>query len=111
MTPEQFVGRLLRLAAPLGTVPIYGTTEWQALERSDPRRFASVARAAECWRLDGRPEAVAARLKAELREQNDLAVWRWRQVSYDLAGALDWGDLAEVVTPLAELKRRRGEAS
>lgn len=61
-------------------VPLYGSAEHQALPLADPRWLASVVRAAECWRLDGTPEAVARRL---LDEDRALA-HRVRHASYDV---------------------------
>ena len=45
-----------------GDIPIWGSDEWEALPSDDPRRFASVIRAAEAWRLDGEPDAAWRRL-------------------------------------------------
>jgi len=49
-----------------------GSPEWEELPAADPRRFAAVVRAAEAWRRDGTPEAIAARLRAELDDADLL---------------------------------------
>ncbi|MFE8011474.1 hypothetical protein ACFU3O_01900 [Streptomyces antibioticus] len=38
--------------------PTYGSPEWRALHPDDPRRFAAVIDAAECWRKYGDEEGL-----------------------------------------------------
>jgi hypothetical protein len=86
--------------------PIYGSPEWEALPPTDAQRFASVIRAAECWRQDGTDEAIRDRFLQELAENNWLTAWRLRRVSGDLSEAEDWAAIARW-TPIAELRRLR----
>jgi hypothetical protein len=102
MTRREYVNRLLELGRRHGEIPIYASPEWEALEPTDPRRFAAVVRAAECWRLDGEPDAIRQRLA----EDDVLARARVRLASYDVAGATDWAEAASRPS-WAELQRRR----
>jgi hypothetical protein len=86
--------------------PIYGSREWESLDRADVRRFTSVIRAAECWRQDGTDEAIRNRFLRELAENNWLTAWRLRRLSGDLSEAVDWSAIARW-TPIAELRRLR----
>jgi Protein of unknown function (DUF2742) len=103
MTREEFVNRLLDLGRRHGDIPIYGSNEWEALDRDDPRRFASVVRAAEAWRLDGEPEAVRRRLE----EDDWLVRYRIRQAGLDVHGRgdTDWARIYEVVTARAAYRQ------
>jgi hypothetical protein len=102
----EFVARMLDLGQRCGPLPIYGSDEWEGLDPADPRRFASVIRAAECWRTEGEPEVIAERLQRELADNNWLTAWRLRRLSGDLSEAEDWSAIASW-TPLAELQRLR----
>jgi hypothetical protein len=86
--------------------PIYGSPLWEALPATDARRFASLVRAAECWRLDGERDAIRDRIITELAQNNWLTAWRLRRLSGDLSEAEDWKAIASW-TPIAELKRLR----
>jgi hypothetical protein len=102
VTRREYVRRLLGLGRRHGEIPVYGSPEWEALPPADPRKFAAVVRAAECWRLDGEPDAVRRRLA-----DDDLLVRaRVRLASYDVADATDWTDAAGRPS-WAELQRRR----
>ena len=90
LTRAEFVGRLLDLGHSCGDVPIYGSDEWEQLDAVDPRRFASVVRAAECWRSEGEPDAVRARLKQELAESDRLVIARLGSAHDDVHGDTDW---------------------
>lgn len=54
-------------AARRGPVPTYGSPEWHRLPYDDPRRWAAVLVAAECWAADG--DDIPARLRRELADQ------------------------------------------
>jgi hypothetical protein len=101
-----FVARLLDLGRRYGELPIYGSGEWERLPADDPRRFASVVRAAECWRLDSEPEAVRQRLA----EDDWLVRYRVRAAGLDVhgRGSTDWPRIHEVVTARAAYRERWG---
>lgn len=84
MNTRDYVDRLLKLGRRTGELPIYGSPEWEALPTTDPRRFASVVAAAECWRLDSEPEAV----KRRLDEDDQLVRHRIRTAGLDVHDAL-----------------------
>jgi Protein of unknown function (DUF2742) len=102
----EFVRRLLDLGRRHGDIPIYGSPEWEQLDVGDPRRFASVVRAAECWRRDGEPGAIREQLERELAENDLLARWRVRQAGLDVHGGTDWAAVANRA-PIAVLRRLR----
>lgn len=109
VTPEQtpeWSAKLIRLGHRKGVIPIYGSHEWHQLEPTDPRKFASVVRAAEAWRQDGTDEAIATRLHAEFADNDRLAAWRLRQMSHDLSAGLDWRAQAQQPS-FDELQQRR----
>ena len=60
----------------------------------DPRKLGSTVRAAECWRVDGTDDAIRRRLLDELRFADEFAAWRLRMMSWDLAEAEDWSEMA-----------------
>jgi hypothetical protein len=93
ITREEFVTRPLDLGRRDGVIPIYGTDEWEALDPTDPRRIASMVRAAECWRQEGEPEAISARLIAEFEVADLLARYRVRTAGLDVHEAGTTGDL------------------
>ena len=95
MTRAEFVTRLLDLGRRHGEIPVYGSVQWETLDALDPRRFASVVRAAECWRLDGEPEAVRRRLD----EEDVLVLLRVREAGLDVHGRgdTDWVRIFDVV--------------
>jgi hypothetical protein len=99
----EFVTTLLALARSYGDIPIYGSPEWAALDRLDPRRFASVVRAAECWRTEGTDQAIRARLLDELEVADLIARWRVRMAGHDLRGDTDWGRVFDVVQARREV--------
>ena len=98
--------RVESVEATFGRLPIYGSREWWALEDDDPRRWASVIRAAACWRHESRLDVIDERMRAELERVDQLVVERVRAASHDVAGALDWTALAAEPTH-DELARRR----
>jgi Protein of unknown function (DUF2742) len=104
LTRERFVASLLDLGRSCGEVPIYGSTEWEALDPIDPRRFAAVVVAAECWRQDGEPDRVRARLLDELAVADLLARWRVRVAGLDVRHAIDdWPRVLDVVMARREV--------
>lgn len=102
MNRQEYVRRLIDLGHRHGDIPIYGSPEWEALDTTDPRRFASVVRAAECWRLDGEPDAIRDRLA----ENDLLTAVRIREVSHDLS-EIDWVRMLDVLAARREI----GEAA
>jgi Protein of unknown function (DUF2742) len=109
MTRQEFVARLLDLGRRYGEIPIYGGDDWEALDRDDPRRFASVVRAAECWRLDGTDEVMRARLLDELADADLFARWRVRLAGIDIRQATDdWPGVYDVVLARAAYRQRWG---
>jgi hypothetical protein len=83
----EYVRRLLRLGQRYGEIPIYGSDEWEALGSTDPRKFASVVRAAECWRRDGEPEAIHQHIADHIDHNNRFTAWRLRAASHDVSQA------------------------
>jgi hypothetical protein len=70
---------------------------------------ASIGRAALAWLLDGEPEAVEARLRAEQVAADRLAAWRTEQAWREFEQA--WREFRrgrEHLVSFAELERRRG---
>ena len=102
LSRERFVARLLELGRRYGDIPIYGSPEWEALDDLDPRRFASVVRAAECWRRDG-DEELHVRLDEELHVADLLARWRVRMAGLDIRGDADWSRIYDVVQARREV--------
>ncbi|MGH8774815.1 MAG: DUF2742 domain-containing protein [Jiangellaceae bacterium] len=103
LTRAEFVARLLDLGRRHGEIPIYGSPEWEGLDDFDPRRIASVVRAAEAWRLDGTDETIRARLLDELEVADLLARWRVRMAGHDVRGTTDWMRVYDVVMARREV--------
>jgi hypothetical protein len=99
----EFVTTLLDLGRSYGDIPLYGSLQWAALDRLDPRRFASVVRAAECWRRDGAPDRVRDRLLDELQVADLIARWRIRMAGLDVRGDTDWCRVFDVVQARREV--------
>ena len=99
-------GRIDSVTRTLGTIPLYAGREWWALDDDDPRRWASVIRAAACWRHESRLDVIDERMRAELERVDQLVVERVRAASHDVSGAADWVALAAEPTH-DELARRR----
>jgi len=93
VTPEQMHRTLVDLARPHGDIPVYGSQDWCDLPATDPRRFAAVVVAAECWRA----EFTEERVRERLAEADLLAAVRCRAVSGDLAFWAGWSDEARRV--------------
>ena len=109
---DTFVRRLLELGYRHGDIPIYGSPAWEQLPASDPRRFAAVVRAAECWYQDGTDDAIRARLTQELADNDMLCRYRIRAAGRDVHEAVDdWGRVYEVVTARRDYRERWGLAS
>lgn len=93
----------LRLLVEATGVPLYRSAEYDALPEGDPRRLASMRRAADLWWADGQPEAIAERLDQEDREVRA----RLRAMSGDLSDATDWQTVAAEPTHAELIQRRR----
>ncbi|HEY9410972.1 MAG TPA: hypothetical protein VIP77_15445 [Jiangellaceae bacterium] len=91
MNTAKFHRRLVELGRRRGQIPRYGSPEWEALPTGDARVFAAVVIAAENWRRDGTDEAIAARLRRELEEADQLVLARQFEAAQDVHGA--WMDL------------------
>jgi Protein of unknown function (DUF2742) len=109
VTRQELVRRMLDLGRECGDIPIYGSAEWEALDNLDPRRFASVVRAAEVWRREGDPD----RIKQRLAEEDWLVRYRIRQAGLDVHGRGDtnWICIHDVVRARAAYRERYGVAS
>ncbi|HET6755939.1 MAG TPA: DUF2742 domain-containing protein [Jiangellaceae bacterium] len=110
MTRQEFVTRLLDLGRRHGEIPLYDSDEWEALDDLDPRRFASVVRAAERWRIDGTDDAIRNRLLDELADADMFVRWRVREAGLDVhgRGSTDWARIYEVATNRAAYRQRWG---
>jgi hypothetical protein len=91
-------------------LPAYGSTEWLALDPSDPRRLAALVVAAECWQHAGRVEVMAEQLRDDLALTDQLVVERVRRTSWDVAGARDWHAASRRPTHAELVERRRWSA-
>ena len=98
--------RISSVEGTLGRLPLYASREWWALDDDDPRRWASVIRAAACWRHESRLDVIDERMRAELERVDQLVVERVRAASHDIAGAADWVAVADEPSH-DELTRRR----
>jgi hypothetical protein len=110
VTRQEFVTRLLDLGRRHGDIPVYGADDWEALDNLDPRRFASVVRAAECWRVDGTDDAIRGRLLDELADADLYTRWRVREAGLDVhgRGSSDWRRVYDVAMARAEYRQRWG---
>ena len=100
------VARWLRNLDPEGSCPRFGSPEWLRLPPTDRRRTAAVVRAAEAWRRHCSREQVTLDLIEQLQREDDSIRRRVREASWQVAGALDWGRLADTPTH-DELRERR----
>jgi hypothetical protein len=109
----EFVATLLDLGRRYGDIPTYGSPEWAALDPLDPRRFASVVRAAECWRLDGTGDAIRERIERQLLVADtiaeQIAVSRLRALSWDLSAGEDWTEVERAIGPSRKARTIRAE--
>jgi hypothetical protein len=95
-----------QLLTALAPVPALGRAEWLALDERDPRKLAAAIRPALAYLVESTPEAIAARLRAELDEF--ATAWRraHKEASADVSRART--DLGYGIGPShAELVRRR----
>lgn len=95
-----------QLLTALAPVPALGRAEWLALDERDPRKLAAAIRPALAYLVESTPEAIAARLRAELDEF--ATTWRraHKEASADISRART--DLGYGIGPShAELVRRR----
>lgn len=105
MSRAEFVRRILAIARRRGDIPLYGSDTWEALDLDDPRRFAAVVAAAECWRRDGEPDAIAARIDQELADIDLYVRYRLSEASRDVSR----GYVYDGRPSWRELQRRRAE--
>ena len=98
--------RIGSVVATFGSLPLYASAAWWALPEDDPRRWASVVRAAAIWRHESRLEVIDQRMQEELGRVDQLVLERVRAASHEVSGALDWNTLAAEPTH-AELTTRR----
>jgi hypothetical protein len=77
-----------QLLTDLAPVPALGRAEWLALDERDPRKLAAAIRPALAYLVESTPEAIAARLRAELDEF--ATAWRrtFRETSWDISRAM-----------------------
>lgn len=101
MTRAEFVRRLLTLGESVGPLPLYATPAWEQLPADDPRRFASVVRAAEAWRLDGTDQAIREHAEHQLALADTIADQiaraRLRALSWDLSAGEDWTEVGRAI--------------
>ena len=86
--------RIGSVETTFGSLPLYASAAWFALAEDDPRRWASVIRAAACWRNESRLDVIAERVDAELARVDALALERVREASHDISEATDWAAVA-----------------
>lgn len=60
----------IRDAKSRGPIPRYGDHAWHQLTATDPRRWAAIIIAAECWASDG--DDIPGRLRRDLAHQADI---------------------------------------
>lgn len=96
----------IRKASQGGHLPLYGSAAWHDLPAGDPRRWAAVIVAAECWRDHRSPGRVALDMRRALSEADALMTMRLKDAAVDVAQAADWSAIAGN-PPHAELVRRR----
>ena len=101
--------RIENVERTLGSLPLYDSAQWHALEADDPRRWASVIRAAACWRHGNRLDVIEQRLQEELARCDQLALERVRSASHAVSSGADWVAMAQEPTH-ADLVERRGAA-
>lgn len=94
------------LISRVDDVPLIG--ELAEVDIGTPRATASIARAALCWLVDGQPDVMAERLRAELADVDLFTRFRLAEASRDVAAAYPHEQVQRMV-PLAELQRRRRE--
>ena len=100
----RFARSHIRSAQQHGPVPRYGSDAWHRLDYADPRRWAAVIMAAECWAQDG--DDIAGRIR------RDLA---WEVEAHQRLDAAEFAAMAARVRASArqpshaELVRRRAE--
>lgn len=86
--------------------PEYGAPAWHALPAGHPDRERAVWRAAEAWRRYWTPEAIAARLRAELDLADRIWLERFKAMTADVSRA--WDAVRYCAGPsFLELQRRR----
>lgn len=85
------------------SLPLYRGYVWSCLADDDPRKLASMRRAADCWYEEGQPARIAQRLV-----DDEIAfLTRIRQASYDVAAGGGWLELSKRPTHEQLQERRR----
>ena len=80
-----------------GDIPLYRSRGWYTLRPDDPRRWRSTVRAADAWWAEGRPSAIADRLREEVTIGDLIARWRVRLIGWDVREVVDdWGRVLDV---------------
>jgi hypothetical protein len=79
---------LLRDARHAGPLPAAGSTAWQALPTTDPRKLAAVIAAALAWLEESTPHAIATRAAADLDQIDAAILARQKAVSAAVSSAL-----------------------
>lgn len=84
-----------------GTVPLYGSADWDRLPDNDVRRWAALAAAAECWARQAddlvRDLELELRLAAEADDRHENADYRARAAEHRET----WRHLPNAPTPFA----------
>lgn len=104
--PLEWSAERIRQARAHGPIPSFGSAEWDLLPAGDPRRWAAVIVAAECWRDHRSPQRIADALRQEIADENAALYRRIRGASWDVAGARGWVAQSRRLTH-AELQARR----
>ena len=81
----------------MSDIPIYRSAAFAALPPDDPRRWASMRRAADCWWAEGQPAVIRSRLLDEFEVADLLARWRVRAAGDDVRGDTDWPRVQAIV--------------
>ncbi|GGM34849.1 hypothetical protein GCM10012275_02610 [Longimycelium tulufanense] len=79
--------------------PLYGSPEWEQLSSTDPRKWAGLLLAAECWRRFWHPDMAALRA--------DWFDWDQRRRFRDTANTISAVMPTTLGPSYAELERRR----
>jgi hypothetical protein len=93
-TVRTWIAPLLDRAHQVGPVPHAGSRAWKALPSNDPRKLAAVITAGLAWLDESTPQAIAARLVAELDQIDAVILARQQAASADVSTAL--GDQARL---------------
>lgn len=108
---ERWAHKLIDAGLAAGPLPLFGSPDWWDLEPGDPRRMASIVRAAEAWRRHCALASIAQD-EAELADLVDrLLAERVRAAMWDVRHSRDdWHVLLRDVRPFAEVEALRPKA-